>query len=151
MVISSGEDSPTLMDTDPLPHLQTAAAASTDQHLPSQDEHRLWLLSAYCEQEDTGKFYVSCLSEHIPRVAQEGEGVGGPSLAEVEGLERAWEAEQAYAGSVKEGGADIRGRGLGMKDAGVQTDEGGGRSSVEVQWGSTLCHSQPTAARLHHV
>ena len=130
--ISSGEDSPSSMDTDPLPHLQTTADCSARQHSPPQDKSLLWSLSAYCEQEESAQFYVPCLSEHIPRALQEGEGVGQPSLAEVEGVERAWQAEQACVSSVEEGGAEKSGRGLGRRDAGVQTEDGD-RIRVEVR------------------
>ena len=137
VVLTSGEDCPLVMDTDP--HLQTTPAASVlDQHSCPEGKLLLWHLSAYCEQEDSAKFYVSCLSEHIPHVLHEEEGEGQPSLAEVEGLERAWQAEQACIGSVEEGGAELSGRGPEKRDAGVQTDEGGGRSSVEV-WRRACC------------
>ena len=130
--ISSGEDSPPPMDTAPLPHLQTTTASSARQHLPPEGKSLLWSLSAYCEQEESARFYVSCLSEHIPRALQEGEGVGQPSLAEVEGVERAWQAEQACVSSVEEGGAEQSGRGPGRRDVGVQTDDGD-RIRVEVR------------------
>lgn len=75
---------------------------------------------------------MSCLSEHIPRALQEGEGVGQPSLAEVEGVERAWQAEQVCEGSVEEGGAEQSVRDPGRRDAGVQTEDSD-RIRVEVR------------------
>ena len=136
VIVSSGEESPRLVDTDSQPQLHAAVGAS-DQPSPPQDICQLWHLSSYFEMEDTEKFYVQCLRDHIPPVVQEGE--GRPSLAEVEGLEKAWQAEQAYAGSVEGGGAELSGRGLERKDTGVQTDREQDRNSAEVRWENTHC------------